>query len=154
MRTKEFSMDLQIITPKDYTVHAYGLPLDSSSEEIKFFFEKHGRDDGVESNVVKVNFPYKIRKYIEYLKKLETVSETINKLEDQKLDLLPHTTGCCKATTLEDYIIEKQALEINIMQYEKDLSTEERKKLLIGQAFITFQTQADARSVEIKYAKE
>ena len=53
----------------------------TNEEKVKEYFEKNGRHDNKPAKVIKVNFPYKINKYIENLRKFEDVNENLRKIE-------------------------------------------------------------------------
>lgn len=151
---QELKIDVLTITPKDYTVHVYGLPLDTTEEQVKELFEKYGRHDKKPATVVKVNFPYKIREYVENLRQFEDIKENIKLLENLKILNKFQKNNCCKKIfTSEELKAKLKIIGADIKQFETELPSNVGRTLLIGQAFVTFETQAEARSVELKYAK-
>ena len=153
---KDKELDILATTPKDFTIHVYGLGNDINKDEVKEFFENNGRFDGKKAQVIKVNFPYKIKKYIDINSRYDTINEDLQMIEYFKRENIPlSNSGCCKNTRDNSEDLKNELLEINLKrkEFESELPAGVGKDLLIGQAFITFQTQADARAVAMKYGR-
>ena len=153
---KDRDFDIMAVTAGDYTVHAYGLGSDVTEQEVKEFFEEYGRFDGKPAKVVKVVFAYKIKEYIDNLRKLEEHAESLRMIEEHEKQGIVQTSGCCKNKTLKKEEIKQEMEKLSkiIKKYEEDLPAGVGRDLLTGQAFITFETQAEARAVELKYGRE
>jgi hypothetical protein len=150
--SKDRSLDITAITAKDYTVHAYGLGLDVNEEEVQNFFEQSGRVDKKPAKIVKVVFAYKIKEYVEKIKRLEDLAETLTSLEIGKNP----TQGICvkKMRNKGEIQMEMKSIEEQIRKFELELPAGIGRNLLTGQAFVTFDTQEDARAVEMKFGKQ
>lgn len=157
LKKQEFDIDLNTVTPKDYTVHAYGLPLDIQEAQVRELFENYSRYDKKKAKVIKVNFPYKIHDYMENLAKYEDIKEKLRfleiKAENPELYTEKKGCGCAKTQSKEELEANLAVVEANILKFENNLPTDVGENLLIGQAFVTFETQVDARSVDYKYSK-
>ena len=153
---KDRDFDLVATTAKDYTVHAYGLGTDITEQEVKEFFEEYGRFDKKRAKVVKVVFAYKIKEYIDNLRKLEEYAETIRMIEEYEKQgmVLKPRVWTKRILNKEEIKLEIEKITKDIKKYEDDLPAGVGRDLLTGQAFITFETQADARAVELKYGRE
>lgn len=154
---KDKEMDLEVITAKDYTVHVSGLSIDVTEAEIKEFFEKHGRFDNQPAKVVKVNFPYKIKEYIDNSRRFEEISESLQLIDNYKQKNLEiPKKGCLKKVIYDEEALKKELEKISAerKKFEEDLPAGVGRDLLIGQAFVTFNTQADARAVEMQHGRQ
>lgn len=154
---KDRDFDIMAITAKDYTVHAYGLGIDVKEQDIKEFFEKYGRFDGRPAKVIKVVFSYKIKEYIDNLRKLEELAEGLKKIEVFESEGIVDKAGCCagkKIVNKDDIKKEIEVINAELKKYENELPAGVGRDLCTGQAFITFETQADARAVEIKFGRQ
>ena len=138
-------------SPKDYTIHVYGLNKNITEKDVKEFFEIHGREDKKPAKVVKVNFPYKIREYIENIRKTQDLIEKISKIEEKLSKNKKSSLLCCKNTKEARYNKKLESINEKISNFETVLLANNGKDLLIGQAFVTFDTQSDARMVEQKF---
>ena len=153
---KDRDFDIMATTAKDYTVHAYGLGNDMSEQEVKEFFELYGRYDKKQAKIVKVVFAYKIKEYIDNLRKLEEHAETLRMLEEyEKQGIVIKPRFWSKRIPSKDNIkLEIENVTKDLKKYEDELPAGVGRDLLTGQAFITFETQADARAVELKYGRQ
>ncbi|CAG9310778.1 unnamed protein product [Blepharisma stoltei] len=156
---KEEDIDMSITSPSDYTILVSGLGKDFIEEELKIFIEEHGRDDNLSAKVVKINIPYDITHYIEATRKAEYCKHELFHLElyqKEHPNEVPaiKTCGCCKRKIDTAENLKKQ---LNAAQEEIDKFEEESKdlknKLLIGKAFVTFDSQIEARLVVKRYGK-
>lgn len=157
LTSKDHEMDILSTTPKDFTVHVYGLGDDVSKEEVKDFFEQFGRFDGKKATVVKVNFPYKIKDYIDNTRKFEDLNEHIQMIENYNKENIALSGGCCgKKKEFNEESIRAELVKVSQQRkkFEDDLPAGVGRDLLIGQAFVTFRTQADARAVEFNYGRQ
>ena len=164
---QESKIDLYNTTAQDYTVHAYKLHHDLTEEEVKNYFESEGRYDGKPAKVVKVNFPYKIHDYIKNLREFARLTEKLNEFEEKKKNfgIYAEKKICRKAVTEESLNNQLKRIKNEIAKFEENLpanagnsslgeSENVKKSLLIGQAFVTFETQADAKAVALKHNKQ
>ena len=156
--TKDREMNLLFTTAKDYTVHVYGLGEDIDEIEVKEFFESYGRFDGKRAKVVKINFPCKLKDYIDETRNYEEINEMIQLIENCQKENRPlPSPGCCKSKNNVDvsYLkMQVEQIDNDRKIFEEKLSDKTGKGLLIGQAFVTFDTQADARAVVLKYGQQ
>ena len=154
---KSEEMDIMAINSRDYTVHAYGFGEDADPAEVKEFFEKHGRYDKRPAKVIKVNFPYKIKKYIDNTRRFEDISDKLEKVEDATKENKPiekQGICCCKrGIDIKALKAEQDKIANEKKSFEDNLKAGIGKNLVIGQAFVTFDTQAEARAVELKYGR-
>ena len=161
LNSKEEEIDLSITTPSDYTVHVKGLPKQVTEEEVKKFFEENGRSDGKQAKVIKVNFPYDISEYVDINKQAEDIKEKIKLIKDYTEEHngeKPQVKFCCcfKKDMEEVEELEKQLVEFNekIKKFDEETQVGVGRDLLVKQAFVTFNTQADARAVEDRFGKD
>lgn len=154
--SKDQEFDIWSITARNYTIHAYGLGIDINESDVKEFFEQQGRLDGKPAKVVKVVFAYKIKEYIDKLRQLEEIGENLRMIEEYEKEGIESKAGCCKKTSVskEEFLAQIEELTKDIKKYEDDLPSGVGRDLLIGQAFVTFETQADARAVDLKFHKQ
>jgi hypothetical protein len=78
-------------------------------------------------------------------------------MEELEKDGASNSSGCCKkkkAIDKEEIKKEMEKITADIKKYEEDLPAGVGRDLLTGQAFITFETQEDARAVELKYGRQ
>jgi hypothetical protein len=106
--SKDQEFNLMSFTPRDYTLHATGLGIDVNETDVKEFFEEFGRFDGKSSKVVKVVFAYKIKEYIENLRKLEDLGENLKMLEEFEKEGKSSSSGCCKKQLLQKEELKKK----------------------------------------------
>lgn len=155
---RDYEMDIYNITSRDFTIHAYGLGEDTTAEEVKEFFEKYGRFDNIPAKVVKVNMAYKIKEYIDITRKYEETRNILNLYEHCKTEGLPmpKASGCCSSNEIDVKLLTEQLEDLKAKRekFEKDMPIGVGRDLLVGQAFVTFETQSDARAVEMRYGKE
>ena len=152
LESKDRSFDIMAITAKDYTVHVYGLGLRVTEEDVQSFFEQSGRIDGKTCKVIKVVFAYKIKEFVDKVKRLEDLGETLT-----MIDLISTPTkGLCSKKLPSKEAIQTQLIQLEkeIQKFEDELPAGKGRNLLIGQAFVTFETQEDARAVEMKFGKQ
>ena len=64
-REKEVELDIEQISPADYTLWIKGLKKDYDIDDLKTFFENSGRRDGKIAQVVKINPCYDIGEFVE-----------------------------------------------------------------------------------------
>lgn len=155
IRTKEEEIDIFITTPSDYTIWATNIDVNLSEEELKTFFVEYGRADGIRADVVKINFPYDIKKFVKVSRKLKAVNEQISYIEEYRkqernMEALPEKTVCCFKKTMESYenlIKTKDKLETDLRNAFQEMTPGNAKNRLIGQAFVTFREQKEARLV-------
>ena len=140
---KEKEFDVNTISPRDYTVHAYGLGDKVTESEVKSFFEQKGRFDGKKAKVEKVVFVYKIKEYIDEFRKLIKLTEELHKSENLK------SKTCNRLRKKNEIKQDIELVSINLCKIEESVSLNG----LTGQAFVTFNTQADARAVEAKFSE-
>lgn len=154
---KDKEMDLEIVTAKDYTIHVYGLGTDVTEDEVKEFFEKFGRFDNKAAKVIKVNFPYRIKEYIDNSRRFEEINEALQMIDIYRQNNMEiPKKGCLKKVKYDEEALKKELETISTerKKFEDDLPAGVGRDLLIGQAFVTFDTQADARAVEMRHGRQ
>ena len=148
-------MDLLSTTAKDFTLHVYGLGSDIDQTQVSEFFTKYGRFDGRPAKVVKVNLPYRIKDYIDNTRRMEEINESLEMIEYCQNEHIAIPQSCCgKVSNTNELEKELEVVNKDRDKFEKDLPAGVGRDLVIGQAFVTFETQADARAVERKYGRD
>lgn len=161
IRNKEEEIDLLISSPSDYTIWATNIDTRLSEEEIKQFFIDYGKSSGLISNVVKVNFPYDIKKFVDISRELKEVNSKITYIDryrkhHQDMNALPTHKVCCfnkKGESYESLIKTKHKLEEKLERVFQKMKQTKGKKQHIGQAFVTFRNQKEARQAAL-YLKQ
>mmetsp|Transcript_19221 Transcript_19221/g.35150 ORF Transcript_19221/g.35150 Transcript_19221/m.35150 type:complete len:1032 (+) Transcript_19221:5159-8254(+) len=158
-RALQEDVDRDMATPSDYTVYVTNLGKQFTVEEVKEFFTQHGKADGEPANVLKVNITYDISEFVELSREMETLKNRLKYIDSYKADhdgKAPTKGGCCKKGVDETEAIRKRTEVVynRLQELEKELKPGVGKDLLIGQAFVTFKTQIDARLVRYKWDGE
>jgi hypothetical protein len=161
VRKKEEEIDILISSPSDYTVWATNIDTRLPEEEIKQFFIEYGKANGMTSNVVKVNFPYDIKKFVDISRELTEVNRKITYIDryrkhHQDMNALPTQKVCCfnkKVESYESLLNTKHKLEENLEKVFQKMKQTKGKNLHIGQAFVTFRDQKEARQAAL-YLKQ
>ena len=157
---KEEEIDISITTPSDYTVIVKGLPKQVTEEEVRNFFQENGRSDGKPAKVMKVNFPYDISEYVAVNRRAESIKQKIKFIDEQieSQGELPQIRFCCccKKDMESKEELQKELVEVNekIKKFDQETEAGVGRDLLVKQAFVTFETQADARAVEDRFGKD
>jgi hypothetical protein len=63
LQRKEQELDLEVITPSDYTVIVKGLGSDFDVKEVEEYFKNYGREDSKAVDIVKSNIVYDIAEF-------------------------------------------------------------------------------------------
>lgn len=152
LRRKDEEIDLFITTPSDYTIWVKNLPLDVSEEEIKDFFSKN-TVPGTTVEIVKINFPYDIREFVEATRQRNAIKEKLAVIKEYKRENpgsteLPRKSFLCfkKQIESEESLRKKKAIYTErLIKFNTDIAPGVGRDLQIGQAFVTYKNQGDAR---------
>lgn len=157
---REEEIDLSITSPSDYTVLITGLGHKFEVEKLKKFIEERGRDDNMPAKVVKINLAYKIDEYVLAVRQADECKQKLFKIENFQKDhpnQLPKIKTCCcfsksfeNPKDLKKKLAEAQSV---IQKFETESKDPKNTNLLCGKAFVTLDTQAEARLIVKRYGK-
>jgi hypothetical protein len=152
LRRKDEEIDLFITTPSDYTIWVKNLPLDINEQEIKDFFSNN-TVPGTTVEIIKVNFPYDIREFVEATRERNAIKEQLAVIKEYKRENpgsteLPKKSFLCfkRQMESEESLRKRKAIYTEkLNKFNNDIAPGVGRDLQIGQAFVTYKHQGDAR---------
>ena len=133
-RRKESNIDLETLTPEDYTVMVHDIPKQTTEEELRNIFSFAGTR-GDQFQIEKINFAYKIGDFVEntrqkheYLKQIKILKKEDNPNE----------------TKFEAIKILLENTESKLQNFKKIFEEGNEHTLFTGICFVTYKTQAGA----------
>lgn len=165
-------LDAENLTPSDYALIAYNLPIDKSEEELKELVMERFTDlkESINLEIVYINYTYNIEEFIQCTTKLTEMYRRRGlvkkyrkeaakeqgldpKVVKEQPDLVPPpppvNVGICKKIELQMEEIENDIIDLKekIQKWEENLSVDTSINLYNGVAFIVFQKPTHAHAV-------
>jgi hypothetical protein len=146
-------IDFDTIRPSHFTVWLKDLNKDFDAAELGEFMKVNGRGGERPAEIHDINVAYDIGHYVAASRLEAKLKAKQLYVQEYKNWTGDEPTSCfCREVNTE-------AVESQIEQIEKDLHEQEKafqdgiKKLQIGQAFMTFKRQTDARAVAMNWSR-
>ncbi len=123
---KDHELDLDVITPSDYTILVKGLGHDFDAKEVEQYFTEYGREDGEKIEIVKSNVAYDIGDFTELFREkcdLEAKKAILDEYKHRKEE--PPPIICCFCFTRAESASDELAtsienLDSQIKKYQED----------------------------------
>jgi hypothetical protein len=157
------TLDSENITPSDYSLMVFNLPIDKSEDELKAIILERFKDLVTSANleIVYINYTYNIEDFINATDKLSTLykhrglvklyqkqyckennidREAVKKDPDSIPPPPPVSGGICKKIELQMHKIEDDIIEMKdkVKNFEENLSVDTSINLYVGTAFVVF----------------
>ena len=153
MNKRGEELDFETIRPSHFTVWIKDLKRDFQTALLTEFIQENGLGGSSVATVHSISVPYDISHYVTTSRLAASLSSKQLYIQEYR-NITGNDPTSCFCRPIDSETIEKQLslVQIEISKQEKEFE-EGIQRLQLGQAFVTFKRQSDARAVAMNWSR-